>query len=84
MWGVGLAVLNAELPEPLPERWRRWLPRVGSGGLIVSFGSMLVASRFLYDVTAKLGLPYPYVPMGPSDISQVGDRVGTGSTSATP
>ena len=75
MWGVGLAVLNAKLPEPLPERWRRWLPRVGLVGLVVSFGSMLVASRFLYDLTAKVGLPYPFVPMGPVDISQVGDRI---------
>ncbi len=75
MWGVGLAVLNSKLPEPLPERWRRWLPRVGLVGLVVSFGSMLVASRFLYDLTAKFGLPYPFVPMGPVDISQVGDRV---------
>ncbi len=63
MWGVGLAVLNAHLPDPLPERWRRWLPRVGFLGLVVASISMLTASKFLYDTTAKMGLPYPYTPM---------------------
>ncbi len=75
MWGVGLAVINARLPDPLPAVWRRWLPRVGAVGLVISFASMLVASRFLFDLTAKIGLPYPYVPMGPIEISQVGDRI---------
>ena len=32
MWGVGLAVINAHLPDPLPTIWRRWLPRVGAVG----------------------------------------------------
>ena len=32
MWGVGLAVVNAKLPDPLPKVWRRWLPRVGAVG----------------------------------------------------
>ena len=76
MWGVGLAVLNAKLPEPLPERWRRWLPRVGLVGLVV-------VVRF-----DARGEPVPLRPHGqaraavpvrarwdPSDISQVGDRI---------
>ena len=75
MWGVGLAVLNAKLPEPLSERWRRWLPRVGLVGLVISFATMLLASRFLFDTTARLGLPYPFVPIGPESIEQVGDRI---------
>jgi peptidoglycan/LPS O-acetylase OafA/YrhL len=73
MWGVGLAVLNAKLPEPLPALWRKWLPRVGLVGLVVAFGSMLLASRFLFDLTAKVGLPYPFVPMGPRSIEAIGD-----------
>jgi peptidoglycan/LPS O-acetylase OafA/YrhL len=63
MWGVGLAVLNAKLPDPLPEAWRRWLPRVGWAGLVVAFATMLLSSGFLNDTAARLGLPYPYVPM---------------------
>jgi len=65
MWGVGLAVVNAKLPEPLPAAWRRWLPWVGGVGLAVSFVSMFLSSGLLLDVTSKLGLPYPYVPMAP-------------------
>ena len=65
MWGVGLAVLNSRLPDPLPDRWRRWLPRVGFVGLVVAGISMLLASRFLYDTTSKFGIPFPYVPMAP-------------------
>ena len=63
MWGVGLAVLNAHLPAPLPDAWRRWLPRVGLVGLVIASISMLTASRFLYDLTGRFGLPYPYTPM---------------------
>lgn len=63
MWGVALAVLNARLPEPLPERWRRWLPRVGWVGLAVASVMMLLSSKFLWETTGKYGLPYPYVPM---------------------
>jgi peptidoglycan/LPS O-acetylase OafA/YrhL len=73
MWGVGLAVLNAKLPEPLPERWRRWLPRVGLIGLAVAFATMLLASVFLRDTFAAVGLPYPFVPMGPTDIAAAED-----------
>jgi peptidoglycan/LPS O-acetylase OafA/YrhL len=75
MWGVGLAVLNARLPDPLPERWRRWLPRVGIVGLVVAFGSMLLASGFLFDLSSRVGLPYPFVPMAPPTPADVGDRV---------
>ena len=74
MWGVGLAVLNAKLPEPLPAVWRRWLPRVGLVGLVVAFGTMLMASGFLADLSSRVGLPYPFVPIGPASIDQVGDR----------
>lgn len=63
MWGVGLAVLNAKLPDPLPQWWRRWLPRIGLLGLVVAFATMLLASGFLNDTAGRLGLPYPYVPM---------------------
>jgi peptidoglycan/LPS O-acetylase OafA/YrhL len=73
MWGVGLAVLNAKLPEPLPERWRRWLPRVGLVGLLISFATMLLASVFLRDTFAAVGLPFPFVPMGPLSIEQAKD-----------
>jgi peptidoglycan/LPS O-acetylase OafA/YrhL len=65
MWGVGLAVLNAHLPEPLPERWKRWLPRVGLIGLVVAAASMLLASGFLKQTADKVGVPWPYVPMAP-------------------
>ncbi len=65
MWGVGLAVLNSKLPEPLPQRWKKVLPWVGLVGLVVSFGCMLVASGFLKDLATKAGLPYPFVPMAP-------------------
>jgi peptidoglycan/LPS O-acetylase OafA/YrhL len=66
MWGVALAVLNARLPDPLPAVWRRWLPRAGAVGLIVAFGTMLLASPFLNDQMARFGVPYPYVPMYPA------------------
>ena len=65
MWGVGLAVINAKLPHPLPDRWRRWLPRVGALGLAVAAVSMLLASVFLHDLFSKHGVWYPYVPMFP-------------------
>ena len=65
MWGVGLAVVNARLPEPLPLRWRRWLPRVGIVGLVVSFGVMFLSSGFLVDLAARFGLPFPYVAGAP-------------------
>lgn len=65
MWGVGLAVLNAKLPDPLPDAWRRWLPRVGMVGLVVAFASMFLASGFLNELAGKLGVPYPYIPMAP-------------------
>jgi peptidoglycan/LPS O-acetylase OafA/YrhL len=73
MWGVGLAVLNAKLPDPLPALWRRWLPRVGLVGLVVAFATMLMASGFLADLASRVGLPYPFVPIGPASIEQVGD-----------
>jgi len=63
MWGVGLAVLNAHLPDPLPDAWRRWLPRVGLVGLVIATVTMLTASRFLYDLTGRFGMPYPFTPM---------------------
>ncbi len=64
MWGVGLAVLNAYLPDPLPKLWKRWLPVVGVIGLVVAGMTMLTASGFLNEATDKLGIPYfPYVPM---------------------
>lgn len=66
MWGVGLAVLNSRLPEPLPERWRKALPWAGGVGLVVSFATMLVASGFLKSTSDRLGLPYPFVPMAPA------------------
>ena len=75
MWGVGLAVVNAKLPEPLPQRWRTWLPRVGAVGLVVASATMLLSSGMLLDVAGKLGLPFPFVPIGPSTLEQVGERV---------
>jgi peptidoglycan/LPS O-acetylase OafA/YrhL len=63
MWGVGLAVLNARLPDPLPDRWRRWLPKVGLVGLVVAAATMLLASKYLADQADRFGLPFPYVPM---------------------
>lgn len=63
MWGVGLAVINAKLPEPLPAIWRRWLPVAGFLGLGVAGVTMLLSSGFLNDVFGSVGLPYPYVPM---------------------
>jgi len=75
MWGVGLAVINSKLPEPLPAVWRRWLPRVGLVGLVVSGVSMLLASGFLFEVANKIGVPYPFVPMGPLGITHIGDRI---------
>ncbi len=65
MWGVGLAVVNAKLPDPLPAVWRRWLPWVGGVGLVVSFASMFLSSGLLSDLFGRVGLPYPYVPMAP-------------------
>ncbi len=73
MWGVGLAVVNAKLPEPLPERWRRWLPIAGAIGLVVASVTLLLSSVFLRDVAGRLGLPYPYVPMAPPSIEQAKD-----------
>lgn len=73
MWGVGLAVVNAKLPEPLPERWRRWLPIAGAIGLVVASVTMLLSSVFLRDVAGRLGLPYPFVPMAPPSIEQAKD-----------
>ena len=75
MWGVGLAVLNSRLPDPLPERWRRWLPRVGFVGLVVASISMLVASGFLKSTADKVGVPYPFVPMAPLTAVQGQDRI---------
>lgn len=63
MWGVALAVLNARLPDPLPEKWRRWLPRAGWVGMAVASVVMLLSSKFLAETFGKVGLPYPYVPM---------------------
>jgi peptidoglycan/LPS O-acetylase OafA/YrhL len=65
MWGVALAVVNARIPDPLPAAIRRWLPRIGILGLAVAVGTMLLASPFLNDLAARLGLPYPYVQMAP-------------------
>ena len=65
MWGVGLAVLNARLPDPLPAAWRRWLPRVASVSIFVMFGSMILASTYLHDQFGARGLPYPYTPPFP-------------------
>lgn len=73
MWGVGLAVVNAKLPEPLPERWRRWLPIAGAIGLVVASVTLLLSSVFLRDVAGRLGLPYPFVPMAPPSIEQAKD-----------
>ena len=67
MWGVALAVLNARLPDPLPQRWRVWLPRVGAVGLVVASVTMLLASPFLEDLSNKIGVPYPFFPMAPHD-----------------
>ncbi|MCB1271202.1 MAG: acyltransferase [Microthrixaceae bacterium] len=74
MWGVALAVLNARIPEPLPAVWRRWLPRVGIVGLVVSVGTMIIASPYFKELTGRVGLPFPYVPMAPADL---GDTSGT-------
>jgi peptidoglycan/LPS O-acetylase OafA/YrhL len=63
MWGVGLAVLNSRIPDPLPDRWRRWLPRVGAVGLFASLATMLLASKYLNGIASNIGVPYPYVPM---------------------
>ena len=63
MWGVALAVLNAKLPEPLPERWRRWLPRAGWVGIVVAAITMTLGSQFLYDTFSKVGLWFPFFPM---------------------
>jgi len=65
MWGVGLAVVNAKLPDPLPEIWRKWLPRVASVAIFVMFGSMLLASTFLHNTGLKYGIPHPYAPPFP-------------------
>ncbi len=73
MWGVGLAVLNSKLPEPLPALWRRWLPRVGLVGLVISGISMLLASGFLHEIALKVGVPYPFVPMSPASLKQADD-----------
>ncbi len=67
MWGVALAVLNARLPDPLPQRWRVWLPRVGAAGLVVASITMLLSSPFLEDISTKVGVPYPFFPMAPFD-----------------
>ena len=58
-----MAVFNARLPNPLPASWHKWLPRVGFVGLLVASFTMLMSSKFLYEFTGELGLPYPYVPM---------------------
>jgi hypothetical protein len=75
MWGVGLAVINARLPDPLPAVWRRWLPRIGIVGLVVAGISMLLASGFLNELAGRVGVPYPFVPMAPPSIDAVDDRV---------
>ena len=75
MWGVGLAVLQREsCPNPLPERWRRWLPRVGLVGLVISFTTMLLASRFLFDIDCPGRPALPVRADGPESI----DRWATG------
>lgn len=74
MWGVGLAVLNARLPDPLPERWRRWLPRVGAVGLVVACCTMVLSSGVLKSAAESVGLPAPYVPMAPTEFD--GDYTG--------
>jgi peptidoglycan/LPS O-acetylase OafA/YrhL len=73
MWGFGLAVLNAKLPDPLPKLWRRWLPWLGALGLVVGFASMLLASDYLKQTADKAGLPYPYVPMMPVPGQDIGE-----------
>jgi peptidoglycan/LPS O-acetylase OafA/YrhL len=67
MWGVALAVLNARLPDPLPQRWRVWLPRAGAVGLVVVGVVMLLGSPFLEDISSRVGVPYPFFPMAPHD-----------------
>src|SRR5690606_8634391 len=54
MWGVALAVLNARLPDPLPEKWRVSLPRARAVGLLLAGTTMLLGSPFL-----------PYLPSRP-------------------
>jgi peptidoglycan/LPS O-acetylase OafA/YrhL len=66
MWGVALAVLNAELGPELSARWRRWLPRAAAVSLFVFFATMALSSAFLKQQLDKVGLPFPYVPMQPS------------------
>jgi peptidoglycan/LPS O-acetylase OafA/YrhL len=75
MWGVGLAVLNSHLPDPLSERWRRWLPRVGLVGLLIASATLLLASGFLNELAGKVGLPYPFVPIAPPTPVQGQDRI---------
>jgi peptidoglycan/LPS O-acetylase OafA/YrhL len=67
MWGVALAVLNARLPDPLPQRWRVWLPRAGGVGLVVIAVVMMLGSPFLEDLSGRVGVPYPFFPMAPHD-----------------
>jgi peptidoglycan/LPS O-acetylase OafA/YrhL len=65
MWGVALAVLNANMPDPLPKAVQKWLPRVGLLGLVISFTTMALASGFLHNLLGPKGIPYPYFPMAP-------------------
>jgi len=67
MWGVALAVLNARLPDPLPEKWRVWLPRAGAVGLVVAGTTMLLGSPFLHDLASRANVPHLFFPMAPHD-----------------
>ncbi len=67
MWGVALAVFNANLPDPLSAAWKKWLPRAGTVALIAFFATMALSSAYLASLFSKVGLPFPYVPMMPTE-----------------
>lgn len=66
MWGVALAVLNANMPDPLSDIWKKWLPRAATVAIFAFFGTMALSSIYLASLFAKVGLPFPYVPMVPA------------------
>ncbi len=74
MWGVVLAVVNAELPAELSERTQRMLDRVGVVAVAMFSGVLLMASPLLVLLGERLGIAMPYVQAAPFNLSDDLDK----------